>query len=108
MLQLKQCEFEKKDDQLILSILLKLGPYYSIFVSTFHTKNIAIPNWKMPTLNAFIESLTNEHNKLVQLGSLRSSKDQYFFAIGPKASIVKGNQKKEKTNFDPPKQKEKN
>ena len=62
----------------------------------------------MSTLNAFIESLTNEHDKLVQIGIMRSSKDQYFFAGGPKASNAKGNQKKEKTKFDPPKEKEKN
>ena len=106
VLQLQQCEVEKKYDQLILYILSKLWPYY--FVSTFHTENITIPNWKMSTLNAFIESLTNEHDKLIQMGSLRSSKDQYLFVGGPKASNAKGKKKKENTKFDPPKQKEKN
>ena len=65
VLQLKQCTVEKKYDQLIIFILLKLGVDYSAFVSTFHTRKLTIPNWKMPTLNAFIESLTNEHDKLV-------------------------------------------
>ena len=77
-------------------------------VSTFHTGNLTIPNWKTPTLNAFIESLTNEHDKLVQMGSLRSSKYQTLFARGPKASNAKGKKNKENTNFDPPKKKEKN
>ena len=61
----------------------------------------------MPTLNAFIESLTNEHDKRVQMGSMRSSKDQALFARGPNALNVKGKQNKEKTKFDPHKKKEK-
>ena len=85
VLQLKQCEVEKEDDKIILSIFLKIGPNYSILVSTFHTKKITIPNWKMPTQNAFTESLTNEHDKLVQMGSMRSSKDQDLFVGGPKS-----------------------
>ena len=108
MVQLKQCRVEKKDDQLIISILSKLGPYYSVFVSTFHTRKLTILNWKMPTLNAFIESLTNEHDKRFQMGSLRSSKDQALFVGGPKYLNAKGKQKEKKTKFDPPKQKEKN
>ena len=31
VLQLKQCGIETKDDQLVLAILLKLGPNYSVF-----------------------------------------------------------------------------
>ena len=31
ILQLKQCGIEKKDDQLVLAILLKLDPNYSLF-----------------------------------------------------------------------------
>ena len=79
-----------------------------MFVSTFHIGKLTISNWKMPTLNAFIKSLTNEHDKLVQMGSMRSSKDQALFAGEPKATNTKGKKKqKEKTNFDPPKHKEK-
>ena len=37
VLELKQCGIEKKEDQLILSILSKLGPKFSVFVSTFHS-----------------------------------------------------------------------
>ena len=65
VLLLKQCKVEKVDDQLILSILSKIGADYSVFVSTFHAGNLTTPGWKMPTLNAFIESLTSEHDKLV-------------------------------------------
>ena len=105
VLQLKQREVEKEDDQLILSILSKLGPDYSIFVSTFHTGKLTTSNWKMPTLNAFIESLTNEHEKLVHMGIIRSSKDQALFASRPKG---KGKKKNQKTKFDASNAKEKN
>ena len=62
----------------------------------------------MSTLNAFIESLTNEHDKLVQMGIIKSSKDQALFASSPKDTKGTGNQKNQKTNFDAPKWKEKN
>lgn len=35
-LQLKQCGIENKDKHLILSLLSKLGPDYSIFISTLY------------------------------------------------------------------------
>ena len=42
VLQLKQCGIEKKVEQLFFTILSKLGPDYSVFVSTFYaTKLIA-------------------------------------------------------------------
>ena len=71
---------------------------------TFHTIKLTFLNWKMPTLNAFIESLTNEHDKLVQMGIIISSKYQAFFAGGPKDTNGKG--KKKKTKIEPPKEKE--
>ena len=69
VLLLKQFKVDKEDDQLILAILSKLGADYSVFVSTFSAGKLTTPGWKMPTLNAFIESLTSEHDKLVQMGS---------------------------------------
>ena len=44
VLQLKQCGIEKKEDQLILSILSKLGPKFSVFVSTFHSGKLTLRN----------------------------------------------------------------
>ena len=92
VLQLKQCKVEKDDDQLILAILSKHGLDYLVFISTFHTGNLTIPNWKIPSLDAFIKTLTNKHDKLIQMGILRSSKDNYFFSLGPKDSKGKGKQ----------------
>ena len=55
-----------------------------MFVSTFHAGKITTPGWKIPTLDAFIESLTSEHDKLVQMGIIISSRDQTLLASGPK------------------------
>ena len=81
---------EKEDDQLILAILSKLGADYLVFVSTFRAGKLTTPGWKMPTLNAFIESLTSEHDKLVQMGIIRSSRDQALHVLGPKYLKGKG------------------
>ena len=40
VLQLEQCGIEKKDDQLVLAILSKLGPDYLVFVSTFYATKL--------------------------------------------------------------------
>ena len=108
-LLLKQCKVEKEDDKLILAILSKLGFDYSVFVSTFHARKLTTPGWQMPSLNAFIESLTSEHDKLVQMGIIRSSRDQSLYALGHKHLKGKGKQQKNpKTKFEPPKPKVQN
>ena len=94
MLQLKHCNIEKDGDQLILAILSKLGPDYSIFISTFHIRNLAIPNLKMTSLDSFIKTLTNENYKLLPMGILRPSKNQALFASGSKYSKGKGKESK--------------
>src|SRR5713101_4863847 len=80
VLQLKQCGIEKKDDQLILAILLKLGPDYSVFVLTFYATKLTARTWKMPSLVDFMESLTQEQDKLVMMGTIKPSKDQALIA----------------------------
>ena len=50
----------------------------------------------MPTLNSFIESLTSEHDKLVQMGIIRSSHDQALHVSRPKDLKGKGKQQKNK------------
>ena len=81
---------EKEDDQLILAILSKLGADYSVFVSTFRAGKLTTLGWKMPTLNAFIESLTSEHDNLVQMGIIGYSRDQALHVSGPKYLKGKG------------------
>ena len=73
-----------------MSILLNLGPEFLVFVSTFYSNKLTLQNWKMPSLANFMESLTQEQDKLVQMGSIKT-KDQAL-AVGVLNSS-KGNPK---------------
>ena len=55
VLQLKQCGIKKKDDHMIVYIISKLGPEYSIFVLKFHSSKITSRNWRMSSLAEFME-----------------------------------------------------
>ena len=66
VLQCRECGIEWKDEQNFLSILSKLGPDYSVFVCIFHSKGESFPDWKVPSLDSFSESLSNEQGKLIQ------------------------------------------
>ena len=92
---LKQCKLEKDEDQLILAILTKLNADYSVFVSTFQTVRLTTQNWKMPTLNAFIQSLISKNDKLIQMGIIRSPKDLALAARGDKVVNGKGKKRDE-------------
>ena len=77
-----------------------------MFVSTFCAGNITTPGWNMPSLNAFIESLTSEHDKFFHMGIIKSSHDQDLDVLGPKDIKGKGKHKKNpKTKFKSPKPK---
>ena len=68
---------DKKDEQFVFPILSKLDLDYSIFVSTFHvTSNSLGDTWKMPSLDEFSTALTRKKDKLVQMGSLKDTKDE--------------------------------
>jgi hypothetical protein len=61
--QLKACGVDKykEEKQMLLTILSKLGPEYSVFVSKFQSvKFTSGATWKMPSLKEFIESMTQE------------------------------------------------
>jgi hypothetical protein len=46
---------------MVLTVLSKLGLEYLVFVSTFHSARFASGStWTIPSLEAFIESLTQE------------------------------------------------
>ena len=74
VLQLKQCGIEKKEEKLVLAILSKFGPDHSMFVSTFHATKLTARAWKIPSLADFMESLTQEQDKLVMMGTIKLSK----------------------------------
>lgn len=60
---------------MILSILSKLSSEYSVFVSTFDAIKDALGfQFKMPYLDGFSNSITQEQDKLIQMGTLKSSK----------------------------------
>eukprot|EP00253_Pinus_taeda_P034319 PITA_34319 len=87
LIELDACGVKKEEDQLILSILLKLGPEYSVFVSSFQASKLTQEKWKMHPLNEFIAALTQEQAKLVQMGAIKHSKNQALAATdAPKSS----------------------
>jgi hypothetical protein len=72
--QLKACGVDKstEEKQMVLTILFKLRPEFFVFVSTFHTVRFASgATWKMPSLEDFIESLTREQTKLINMGTIK-------------------------------------
>jgi hypothetical protein len=76
MSQLKACGVDKYEEkQMILTIVSKIGLEYSLFISTFHSVRLASGDtWKMPSLEAFIESFTQEKNKLITMRKIKGPK----------------------------------
>jgi hypothetical protein len=61
-----------EEKQMVLIILSKLGPEFYVFVSTFHTVRFASrATSKIPSLENFIESLTQEKTKLINMGAIK-------------------------------------
>jgi hypothetical protein len=74
LLQLKAfgVDKSKEEKQMVLTILSKLGPELSVFLSTFHTVKFSSgATWKMPSLEDFIKSLTQEQTKLINMGTIK-------------------------------------
>jgi hypothetical protein len=72
--QLKACGVDKskEEKQMVLTILSKIGPELYVFVSTFHTIIFGFgATWKMHSLEDFLESLTQELNKLINMGTIK-------------------------------------
>jgi hypothetical protein len=68
--QLKACGVDKlkEEKQMVITILSNLGPEFSVFISTFHIFKFASgATWKMPSLEDFIESMTQEKTKLINM-----------------------------------------
>ena len=87
LIELDACGVKKEEDQLILLILSKVGPEYSIFVSSFQASKLTQEKWKIPPLNDFIAALTQEQAMLVQMGAIKHSKNQALAATdAPKSS----------------------
>jgi hypothetical protein len=57
------------------TILSKCGLEYSVFVYTFNSIRITSrATWNMPSLDFFIESMTQEKNKLINMGKIKGPK----------------------------------
>jgi hypothetical protein len=57
---------------MVLTILSKIGPELFVFIYTFHTIRFASgATWKMPSLEDFIKSLTQEKTKRINMGSIK-------------------------------------
>jgi hypothetical protein len=74
--QLKACGVDKSEEkQMVLTIRSKIGREFFVFISTFHSiKFSSRPTWKMPSLKEFIESLTQEKTKLINMGKIKGPK----------------------------------
>jgi hypothetical protein len=104
LIELNACGVTKEEEQLILSILSKLGPEYFVFVSSFQASKLTQEKWKMPPLNDFIAALNQDQAKLFQMGSIKRSKNQSLAATNaPKSS---GKDKKKGTGKFPESKKE--
>ena len=77
LLQLKGCGIDKskEESRQVLSIMSRLKPEYSIFVSAFHSVRLAIgKSYTMPSLKEFMKSLTFEQDKLIGMGKIKPPK----------------------------------
>jgi hypothetical protein len=99
ILSLGECGIDKstQEKQLILTILAKLGPKYDVYVSNFHSSRCIFgTNWKMTTMDKFIESLTQEKKKLIQMGLMKAPKSHALTMHDGKGSSKQN--RKEKQN----------
>ena len=85
----------------MLSILSNIGYEYIVFVSRFYSGRDSITNWKIPSLDYFVESLIQEQDKLVQMGVIHTSKNQALLVIDSNNAQVRVKHKgKETKNSD--------
>ena len=75
-MQCKQCEIDKKDDELVLSIMSKLGLELLVFIPTFYSERLENTNLWITSLDAFAKYLIHEQSKLIQMWALKASKNQ--------------------------------
>ena len=85
-----------------MTILSNIGPEYSVFFSTFYATKLTARTWNIPKLVEFMESLTQEQDKLVMMGTIKPSKYQYLVAGDSK---VDSKGKKKSNSNKPPEQK---
>ena len=60
----------------------------------FHSKRERFPDWKLPSLDSFSKSLIKEHDKLIRMGVIQTSKYQYLLVTDSSKAQEKGKSKK--------------
>jgi hypothetical protein len=78
LLQLKACSVDKSKEEkkMVLTILSKIGNELFVFISTLHSFRFTFgATWKMPSLEDFIESLTQEKTKLINMGTMKGPRE---------------------------------
>jgi hypothetical protein len=76
--QLKACGVDKskEEKQMFLTIISKISPIFFVFLSTFHSIRFASRDtWKMPSLEDFIESLTRDQTKIINMGTIKGPRE---------------------------------
>ena len=48
----------------------------------FHVGRVSIPNWKIPSLDTFVESLIQKQDKLIQMGVLVNDSNNLSLLYG--------------------------
>ena len=87
----------RKNENNSLSILNKIGFEYSVFVSIFHSKWENFPDWKVPSLDSFSESLIKDQGKLMRMGVIKTSKYQDLLVSDSSKAQAKGKSKKKES-----------
>jgi hypothetical protein len=96
-----------KEKQLILIILAKIGLEYVVYVSNFHYGRCRLgANWKMSTMNQFIESLRQEKTKIIQMGLVKDPKSHALTMHDGKGPSNHKSKKKKKDLLHPESKKE--
>ena len=63
-----------------MTILSKLGTDYLVFFFTFYATKLTSRTYKMPNIVEFMESLTQEQDKFVTMGTIKASKEKALVA----------------------------
>ena len=83
----------------------KIGPKFLVFVSTFNFGRLTTPNWWIPSLDSFIESLIQQQDKLIEMGAPKASKNKAILDGETKNAWAKGKKKGKDKKKTKPKEK---
>jgi hypothetical protein len=109
ILSLGECGIDKstQEKQIILTTLAKTGLEYTIYVSNFPSGRCILgENWKIPMMAQFIESITQEKTKIINMGLMKYPKAHALTMHDGKGSSNKKSKQKRKELLHPKSKKE--